>query len=215
MIVVGAKGLAQEVLDLLDTNNQTENLVFFDDININEPDLLFNQFPILRTDEQAQDFLQNVDNRFIVAVGFPDVRYLLYHKFIKMGGQPVILYTTSSMIGKFNVKLGEGTLFGFNCAISNSVTVGKGAFINALAVVGHDSIIGEFCVICPSVNIAGHVEIGDYTFIGTGAIIYPKVKIGSNVSITAGSVIRKNIPDNSIVHGNPAKIIGKKPPFKL
>jgi hypothetical protein len=44
--------------------------------------------------------------------------------------------------------------------------------------------------------------------VGAGAIILPNVKIGNNVIIGAGAVIAKNIPDNSLVVGNPAKIIG-------
>lgn len=49
--------------------------------------------------------------------------------------------------------------------------------------------------------------IGDNVYIGAGAIIMNPVKIGSNVIIGAGSVVIKDIPDNCIVAGNPAKII--------
>ena len=54
----------------------------------------------------------------------------------------------------------------------------------------------------------GRVDIGDDVFIGAGAIVLPNVKIGSRVVIGAGAVIARDIPDNSVVVGNPAKIIG-------
>lgn len=49
--------------------------------------------------------------------------------------------------------------------------------------------------------------IGDYCFIGANAIIMPGVKIGNHCIIGAGAVVVKDVPDHSIVAGNPAKII--------
>lgn len=53
------------------------------------------------------------------------------------------------------------------------------------------------------------VVIGDNSFIGAGAIILPGSIIGCNCIIGAGSVVKGNIGDNSVVIGNPAKIIGE------
>lgn len=50
-------------------------------------------------------------------------------------------------------------------------------------------------------------EIGNNVFVGYGAIILSGTKIGDNVIIGAGSVVAKSIPDNSIVIGNPCRII--------
>lgn len=49
--------------------------------------------------------------------------------------------------------------------------------------------------------------IGNNVFIGWGCIILGNTHIGNNVIIGAGSIINKNIPDNSVVAGNPAKVI--------
>lgn len=54
----------------------------------------------------------------------------------------------------------------------------------------------------------GCIEIMDNVFIGSDSIILYDVKIGSNVIIAAGSVVTKDVPKDSIVGGNPAKIIG-------
>lgn len=53
------------------------------------------------------------------------------------------------------------------------------------------------------------IEIGNNVFIGCNVIILPNVKIGNNVIIAAGSVVNKDVDDNTIVGGNPAKEIGK------
>lgn len=56
---------------------------------------------------------------------------------------------------------------------------------------------------------AGCIEIMDNVYIGANAIILPNVKIGSNVIIGAGAVVTKDVKENSVVAGVPAKIIGK------
>lgn len=59
----------------------------------------------------------------------------------------------------------------------------------------------------PDFDCFGKVTIGDYVYIGSGALIMPGVTIGNNVLVAAGSVVSKSIPDNSVVAGNPARII--------
>ncbi len=51
------------------------------------------------------------------------------------------------------------------------------------------------------------VKIGDYVFLGADCIVMPGVTIGNRVIIGAGSIVTKDIPDNSVAVGNPARVI--------
>lgn len=56
-------------------------------------------------------------------------------------------------------------------------------------------------------DVFGRIVIGDNTNIGWNAIIMPNVTIGKNCVIGAGAVVTKDIPDNSVAAGVPAKVI--------
>jgi acetyltransferase-like isoleucine patch superfamily enzyme len=60
----------------------------------------------------------------------------------------------------------------------------------------------------PNFDYFGKIKIGNNVYIGNCAMILPGVEIGNNVIIGASAVVTKSIPDNSIVGGNPARIIG-------
>ncbi len=96
--------------------------------------------------------------------------------------------------------------------LSFGVIVGHGAKLKANsvfwsgAVIEHDCVIGEGCYIAPNVTISGFAKVGSCTLVGSGSTILPEVKIGANCIIGAGSVITRDIPDNSVVMGVPGKI---------
>ena len=59
----------------------------------------------------------------------------------------------------------------------------------------------------------GKVSIGNHVFIGASAIIMPGVKLGNNVIVGAGSVVTHDVEDNTVVAGNPAKVISSLEDF--
>ncbi|HWJ80101.1 MAG TPA: DapH/DapD/GlmU-related protein [Niallia sp.] len=110
--------------------------------------------------------------------------------------------------------------------IRNGLKLGKNVNIQpgVLFDYGHCWLIsiGDNCTLAPRVHVLAHdastirhigyakigkVTIKENTFIGAGTIILPGVTIGKNVIIGAGSVVSKNIPDNVVAVGSPAKAI--------
>lgn len=91
----------------------------------------------------------------------------------------------------------------FLIEIGNNTTVASGTeFIT------HD---GSVCVFKNEVNggIFGKIKIGNNVFIGSNCIILYNTTIGDNCIIGSGSVVRGQFPDNSVLLGNPAKVIMK------
>jgi sugar O-acyltransferase (sialic acid O-acetyltransferase NeuD family) len=207
MLIVGAKGFAKEVLEVCHQNSCLNNLAFYDDINLELTGTLYSKFPVLKSPEEAKKHFSKFNTDFTIGIGNPKLRILIYEKFIKLGGLFKSTISSTAIIGSFNSVIHEGCNIMQNVVITNDVEVRKGTIINQLTSIGHDVIIGEFCEICPNVSISGNCIIGENTFIGTGAIILPKVKVGKNVIIGAGAVVSKDLPDNCVAVGIPAKII--------
>lgn len=59
----------------------------------------------------------------------------------------------------------------------------------------------------PDLEMTFPIKVGDNVYIGTSAIILPGVTIGNNVVVAAGSIVTKDVPDNSVVAGVPARVI--------
>lgn len=114
--------------------------------------------------------------------------------------------------------------------IFGNVDVGKNTWVGPFTILdgsGGKVKIGKFCSISSGVQIYSHnsvkwsltggksnlekkgVSIGDYCYIGPNSIITMGSKIGKRCVIGASSLINSTIPANSIVFGNPGKVVGK------
>lgn len=93
----------------------------------------------------------------------------------------------------------EGVYFahtGFGCLINGKTIIGSGTTIQ------HGVTIGE---------VNGQVPvIGQNCYVGARSVIIGDVKIGDGAIIGAGAVVTKDVPDNAVVAGVPAKIIKYK-----
>eukprot|EP01132_Coremiostelium_polycephalum_P005849 gene5849-7278_t len=125
-------------------------------------------------------------------------------------GEKIYMESTFRCDYGYNIHVGENFYANFDCVILDVSTV----------------TIGKNCLIGPGVHIytAGHplnahrrhienvefgkaIKIGDNVWIGGRSIINPGVTIGDNAVIGSGSVVTKDVPANTVVAGNPAKVI--------
>jgi serine O-acetyltransferase len=104
--------------------------------------------------------------------------------------------------------------------IPNQVEIGKGLYIGHFGgiILNADVKMGENCNLSQGVTIgvggrgenSGSPKLGDRVFIGPGAKIFGSISIGNDVAIGANAVVTKDLPDNAVAVGVPAKIVSYK-----
>jgi sugar O-acyltransferase (sialic acid O-acetyltransferase NeuD family) len=105
------------------------------------------------------------------------------------------------------VVFGRGLQAMPHVVINQFSQIGDWCILNTNCTVDHECIVGNGVHIMGGAALAGKVIVGDFSTIGTNATILPDIKIGSNVFIGAGAVVTKDVPDNAVMVGSPARVL--------
>lgn len=88
------------------------------------------------------------------------------------------------------------------------ISLGRNVWLTAgVKFLTHDGGVAIYRKEIPDLEITKPITVGDNVYIGTNTLILPGVNIGNNVIIGAGAVVSRDIPDNSVAVGVPAKVI--------
>jgi len=106
------------------------------------------------------------------------------------------------LVKVWGMEIGKGTQISFTAKLDKTnprgVKIGDHSIVTfGAALLTHDALH----------NRHGVVKIGNNCFIGARSIILPGVEIGDNSIVAAGSVVVKSVPPNSLVTGNPARVL--------
>jgi sugar O-acyltransferase (sialic acid O-acetyltransferase NeuD family) len=105
--------------------------------------------------------------------------------------------------------LGKGVVVLQHATIANQARIGHHVIILPNSVISHDVVIGDYTCITGGVCISGLVSIGRDCYLGTSSSIIGGATIGNGCLIGMGAVIRHDVPEKSVMVGNPAKLLRK------
>jgi sugar O-acyltransferase (sialic acid O-acetyltransferase NeuD family) len=205
--IIGAGGFGREVKMLIDQINDNSKeydfLGFYDDAPFNGK--LVNGYEILGN---ISDLLKIDYQLFVViAIANPAIKKKI---FTYLSSTPYLIFPTlihpNVLVGRDNVTIGRGCVICASSIITVNVTIGNFVTLNFKCSVAHDTIIGDFCSVMPSVCISGDVTLKDLVYIGTGASIINLISLGYSSIVGAGVTVSKNLPDKSQAIGLPPKI---------
>jgi len=211
IVIIGAGGFAREVKFLLEEINKTSPTYEFLGYLVSDINTLGNY------DSKNEvlgeiSWLSNRENICAaIGIGAPQHRLNIgrdiSNKYPNIVFPPLIhpnvIYDSDSCVFE------KGTIICASTVLTVNVKVMAFSLVNLCCTIGHEAIIGSGCVLNPTVNISGGVHLDASVLIGTGSQILQYIKVGKNSIVGAGACVTKNIPDNVVAFGVPAKVIKK------
>lgn len=160
--------------------------------------------PIIGDDTSLERFRAAGICQAALAVGDNTLRSSLASRVLVIGFKLVPVIHPTAYVSPTS-SVGDGVVILQGAIVSADVVIGQNVIVNSGAIVEHDSAIADAAHVAPGSVLAGNVRIGERSLIGAGSVVRPNVNIGSDVLVGAGSVVLRDVPDSSIVGGNPAR----------
>lgn len=150
--------------------------------------------------EELDKFIDKENDLLFVAVLWnrlnADRRYL-YEKVKSMGYHYANIISPTACV--------RGEIKGDNCWICDGVVVqeqvklSNDIFVMDNAIVGHKTIVSDHVFIAIKATVCGSVTIGEQSYIGANATVFDEVKIGKKCLIGGATIVKRNVPDCSVV----------------
>lgn len=211
ILIVGCGEHARMVIDNIEQNNKYEVFGLVTNIEA-ELNTLVMGYPVVCLENDLESYLRNnpqIEGYFLgVGVKSMKLRWKIYSQIDKL--LPAVNIIHPTCIISDHAEFGTGNIFEAFTKIANGVKIGNHCILNSFSAINHDQEIGDNVLIACNVSMAGK-KIGSHTIIADGASIAFKKSVGKNCIIGDGTLIHKDIPDNSIVVGNPPRIIRENP----
>ncbi len=216
LIIVGGGGLCREVIWLAgecfdpgDPSADWRVKGVLDDTPEKQGQSYCN-VPVIGT---IMDWEKFQDCYFVVAIGSPRGRRSVVERMLSQGDVNFATLVHRSVRKSEFVTIGGGSIVTAGCILTTQITFGMHTICNLASTIGHDVVTGDYCTLAPHVAVSGNVTIGDGVEVGTGAIIIEKLKLGKGCFVGAGAVVSKDLPEDTLAVGCPARSIKTLPAF--
>lgn len=208
LALYGASGLGTELRTIAQLINEKEprwsEMIFVDDDPAKNGTELAGM--------EVMSFIKAIETygkenlEFFLAIGEPAVKDIVFKKLKDSDCAVTNLFHPEAIIDPTSI-YGEGNMIGRMAGIPPYGVFGNNIKVNGFTAIGHNVQLGDNVVVSAFAFIGGDTKVGRNTYIAPHACLRNGITIGQNVVIGMGSVVTKDIPDNAVVYGNPAKIM--------
>jgi len=206
LVIINSSNFALEVAWLTEQINMEHDewnlLGFVDNENTGA---MINGYPVIGSDEWLKAYSDPI--YAVCAIGSPILRKRVISEISQNPNVRFPNLIAPDVKRSQLIEIGEGCMICSGTIMTVNIKIGSHVIINLDCTVGHGAIIEDFCTLSPSTNVSGNVIIKEGALIGTGVNIIEKRTIGARSIIGAGSVVTKDIENDSTAVGVPAKCI--------
>lgn len=199
LILVGAGGYAKSVIDSID-KKKYQIIGFIDDIKSGKHlglPILSNNIGSLKNKEDYVYFISIGDNR---------KRKEWYNKISEKNLKIINVIDKTAILAE-DITYGRGIFIGKAAIINSDVRIGENVIVNTKSLIEHGGIIGNHSNISTNATLNGDVKIGNECFIGSSSVINGQLEVKDGAIVGSGAVVIKDVEENTIVVGIPAKKI--------
>lgn len=203
VVVFGSGGQARVVAEILFGDKDKELVGFIDPYTKNKQEVIFSK-PILGDYTVIPDLIKQGVNHFVIGVGDNKVRADRFQQMIDQGLKPTTaIHKTANIAQKSEI--GAGAVIAIGATVATGAKIGRNVIINSGAIVEHDNVIKDHVHIAPGAALAGRVTVNEGTLVGLRSVVKEFLTIGKNSIVGAGAVVIKDVLDNVVMVGIPAK----------
>ncbi len=217
LAIYGAGGAGRAILETIRQIQAAdpcwESIYFVEDAERHGEDRQIHGVPVLAAEDVMARYSPE-ECQFTISVGEPAIREKLFNK-VKGKGYSLATIVHPSVYVPDSTVLSEGVTVQHGVYFDPDVTVGANTWFHPYVSVGHDTVIGNNTVLAAFSCLAGNVVIGDRTYIAVHVAVREGKKIGSDTIIGMGSMVQRDIPDNVIAMGDPARPMKNKDGSKV
>lgn len=198
--IYGAGGLGLETMDTLidstdDNDSQSNEFAFLVDSPTASK---INGYQVVAWNDC------DPNAKVTIAVGEPELRANLAKK-CELKGLTLSSIISPEAFVSASAFVGDGVIVAPFASVQANAYLAPNVAVNTQAIIGHHVSVMNSAVISSQVNLGGASKVGEKSYIGMGALVKEKVSIGSQSVLGMGSVAYKDIPDEVIAIGNPAR----------
>ncbi len=209
IIIWGASGHAMVVADIIRLRGDYEIVGFLDDVNRGRQKQDFLGSSILGGREQLDALRKEGVDHLILGFGDCDAR-LKISDLARSKGFTLARAIHPNVIISGDVRVGDGTVIVAGAVVNPGARIGENVIINTSASVDHECVIEDGVHIGPGAHLGCRVIVGSAAWVGIGAVLRDRISIGSRSIIGAGAVVLRDVPDEVVAYGVPARVIRKR-----
>ncbi len=214
LIILGGRGIGMIAASVANDLGDYEVLGFLNDfVPIGDKIGKFKGYNVIGHSSDVTKYLEDENVCFFIGyVGIKSEKEV-FEKILNLGipsNRFATLIHPTAIIPKGFCQIGNGVLMAPLSQLSPDTTIEDNCILLPNSFLGHDSTMKRFSHITSNSVVGGNVIIGKAAHIGTNATIRENVVIGDFSLVGSGSVVLNNVPENTIVAGNPARIIRTK-----
>jgi sugar O-acyltransferase (sialic acid O-acetyltransferase NeuD family) len=215
LVIVGASNALREINGIVHAINQvtpTFEIVGALDDSVSLHGTRIGGIPVIGSLQSAASLPSDIE--FVFAIGSQKTQLIRDEIFGNLGLErnrfPALVHPKADI--DITATVGHG------CIVHPGACLGTGSRLDDFSILavnsalGPDSLVQEFAMVTSLVLILSKAVVGRMAFIGSMTCILEDIQIGNFSRVGVGSVVARNIPDNAIAMGSPARVIGKNSP---